>query len=297
VARKNAGPIGTFFIGLVFTAVGGGITYFKAWPDYQAAKESVSWPQANGIILSSKVITSRGTKNKTNYSADISYSFKVKGEQYQSSQIYIGSEGTYSSSSKDAYKYKNKYPKGTTVNVYYSPKEEANSILEPGVNTIHYIFLGAGLLFGGIGLLLLTVSFFKLAIFAAIAGVFLGSLFGKKKDEQKPRSSNRAGSNTKRKKLRANPKKESSVSDLDDIDLDDEMSHFNKVSSTSLPAHDEPWKYQWLIKGTDKDHGPFSFDQIIGFYEKGKVKANHKCAPSDGGQTVKISEIINKMVS
>ena len=149
-------------IGVIFFAVGAGFIYFKVWPDYQEAKESVRWPRVTGTILSSKVIREQSASTSTSerrrgkgyniiYRADISYSYVVDGQQFQSSQIYSGSHGT-SSGSEDAYRYISKYPVGKTVVVYYSPQDLANAVLEPGVNKTHYIFLGFGAIFAFIGL-------------------------------------------------------------------------------------------------------------------------------------------------
>jgi hypothetical protein len=296
MATRKAGPISSFFFGILFTLIGGGLTYFKAYPDYKAAKESSLWPQAEGVILRSEVNQRRGKKNKTQYSSDISYSYEIDGKRYQSSQVYIGSEGTSSSSSKDAYKYKNKYPVGKQVTVFYSKNEESNAILEPGVKKNHYIFLGIGLFFAVVGLLAFVSSLFKIAIFATMAGVFLASLFGKKQNTNngspppsgtsRRKSSSRKSINNKRSTLESN-------NDLD-IDLDDEMSHFNKVSSSNCEPDEVPWNHKWFIKGTDKDYGPYSFEKVLDYYRRGKVKGNHKCYSSSGGNIVKISNIIDK---
>ncbi len=144
------GPVGSFFLGLILIAIGGALTFFKGWPEFQKARESINWPSTTGIIERSEVIES-GLKKKS-YSAQIKYTFTVNNQKIISSQIYIGSDGLTSSSSSDAYKYTSKYPVGSEVSVYYSPTQVGEAVLEPGTSITNYILLGGGLLFLFFGL-------------------------------------------------------------------------------------------------------------------------------------------------
>ena len=185
---RKAGPVTLFVIGIIFTIAGGALTYFKTYPDYKLAKESTAWPQVEGVILSSEVTKRRVRRKKrrrTEYSPEISYSYEINGKKYQSSQIYIGSEARSSNNSRDAYKYINNYPVGKEVIVYYSKNEESNAILETGVKTTHYMFLGLSVVFAIVGLFILGTSLFKVAVFTTMAGVFLSSILGKKRKNNK----------------------------------------------------------------------------------------------------------------
>lgn len=294
MARKQAGPITLFFMGIIFTAIGGGVTYFKTWPDYKLAKASMNWPSTTGTILKSKVRKERKRsdgKTKTYYHADISFSYYVNDKPYESNQIYIGSNGFSSTSSSSAYDLVAKYKVNDEVKVFYSKEKSHQGVLEPGVNKTVYIFLGVGLLFALVGLPMFVLGLFKFAVFATMAGVFLSSLFGKKdKSENKPKTPGP----TKFKKTPKNTPSNNTVdNELGEIDLSDEMGHFNKVASTSLDPCEEPWKYSWTIKGKDKNYGPYSYEKILEYYEKGKIKGGHDCISPDGS-LVKIASIIDK---
>lgn len=156
--RNNLGPIGKFFIGLLFLVVGGALTYFKTWPDFKTAKESLHWPKTIATIDRAKVISSKDSKNRKMYSVDIKYSYQIQGRKFESSQIYKGSEGVSSNSYSDANYYILKYPIGQQVEVSYSPNQLEEAVLEPGLNQHHYISLVMSGLFGIIGFGLLLSS-------------------------------------------------------------------------------------------------------------------------------------------
>ena len=120
----------------------------------------MKWPRVTGTVLSSKVAKSRGSgRNRiiTTYTPDISYSYAVDGKQFQSSQIHVGGKwGT--SYSRYAYQYIKKYPEGKGIIVHYSPQDESNAVLVPGVHISHYILLGFGTLFLSIGVLMFFIN-------------------------------------------------------------------------------------------------------------------------------------------
>ena len=317
VRTTTAGPFTSFIFGIVFFVIGVGITYFKSYPDYRTAKESSEWPQTEGVILRSEVkqeMRSSGSgRNKSSrmyYAPNIVYSYEVDGRKYKSSQIYIGNLGYSSTNSSGAYEYRNKYPVGERVTVYYMKGAASKSILEQGTKVSHYLILGGGLLFAIVGLLMVGSLFFKVIAFTTIGGVLLASLFRKKKENNRHRPNHRPnhipihGRKTQfnhRGNYNSNYNKSNSSKsdDVDlDIDLDDEMSHLNKVSSSNQGSdkspNKSPWKYKWYLKGSKKDYGPYSFEKIIDYYEKGKIKDNHQCYSSVGKDIIKISQIIDK---
>ena len=283
--QKNSGPIGTFIMGLFFLVAGVALTYFKTWPDFQTAKESLHWPKTTATIDRAQVISSKDSKNKIKYSVDIKYSYQIQGRKFESSQIYKGSEGFSSSSSSDANYYISKYPIGQQVEVSYSPTQVGEAVLEPGVNQNHYIFLGISGLFGIVGFGLILSSLIKFAIFATMAGIFLGTLF---KKENK---------GTKRPPTNPQPQKKYTLSVEEAINLDDEMEKTNKVSAKSSSPTDEPWKYKWIIKTSKKEYGPYSYETLVGLFEEGKVKGEHQCFAQGATQIINISKIVSKRAS
>lgn len=292
--RKKAGPIQSFIGGLLFTAVGGGLTFFKAYPDYNAAKESVNWPQTTGKITRSQVHESRDKDNKRMYKPDIEFTFNLFGQKIKSRNVYIGSSNISSSSSSDAREYTSKYPVGKEVTVYYKRDNPDRAILEPGVHTSHYVFLGGGILFAVIGLMITFSSALKLAVLAAAVTAIIGSLFGRNKTKGSKGNESRERNSRKQLSRSRNSREQRDEYDDDDIDLDDEMLHFNQVSSTSFSPEENPWDHKWYIKGKNKNYGPYSFQKVIQYYEQGKIKASHRCYPSSGGETIRLSEILNR---
>lgn len=171
---KKASPLVVFIIGIIFIAVGGCIAFFFGKPILDKAKASESWPSTQGTVLSSEVVRSRDSDGDTMYAADVVYSYSVNDQIYESSQIKIGPKSK-SSSSSGAYKVRNKYPKGSTVTVYYDPNAPEEAALEAGVSFNSYIILMIGLVFFGVGCLIVLGKILKLLFI-----VFLVSRTGKK---------------------------------------------------------------------------------------------------------------------
>lgn len=314
MGTRKAGPVASFFIGLVMVACGGGFGYFFAWPDYQMAKESEAWPQTSGKVIRSKVSSHRNDDGQTMYKADILYSYEVNGRRYESTSIYVGSGGLSTSSSDSAYEYTNKFPEGSQAKVFYSPTISEKAVLEPGVQFIHTAFLGiaAVLILGGLALS--VVALIKIAVFGAMVAGLLGAVFKKKKTSSPPPSSPstkkkfgfKGSAKASAKSLRAvtssgdkdldEPRLETGVEqNLDtgmDIDLDEEMQHFNKVSASNMSTTDAPWNHKWMIKGVDKDFGPYTYEEIAKFHEKGKLKDSHPCYSTANKKLLEVSDII-----
>lgn len=143
--RRQVGPVGQFFMGLVFTAIGAGTFSFKAWPDYQEAQESLHWTQTSGTVLESKVNedyrrSGKSSRKKIHYSPHILFEYSADGRSMKSTRISIGGT-TSSTSSSSAYETVNRYPAGSAVQVFYNPNDSARAILEPGVKNLHYFLL------------------------------------------------------------------------------------------------------------------------------------------------------------
>ncbi|MBF0311986.1 MAG: DUF3592 domain-containing protein [Oligoflexia bacterium] len=305
---KTLNPFSGVFFGLIFALIGSALVYYKAWPEYQNAKESLKWPTTEGVILNSEITESKDKKNHRVYKPHISFSFEISGKQYTSAQIYIGSETSSSGSHSEANVYIRKYPVGKKVMVYYSPTENGEALLEPGTKTGHYLLLGIGALFGLVGFGITLSSLLKIAVLATMLGVVVGAFFGKSKEDHRPTPQAPSSNNPSdyRKKISAVEKKLSSSNHNEgvqkgnnncEINLDEEMSTFNKVSATNILPQDEPWKYQWIIKGEDKDYGPYTFEKVVDFFNQGKVKGQHRCSPASGGEIVNISTIVKKKAS
>ena len=127
-----------------------------------------------GKVVSSKVAQSRSNKQKTRFRAGVVYKYTVDGREFQSDTISFGMEST---SSKAAYRIRNRYPKGKEVMVSYNPESPETAVLEPGATWTSYGVLGVGLAFFGVGLLLFGSSLLRwLGLGFALTGIF-GALF------------------------------------------------------------------------------------------------------------------------
>jgi hypothetical protein len=140
-SRKSLGPVGTLILSGLFLLIGLGMAGFgtKQW---LTARASTSWPTAEGKVLSSQVVKKRGSKGRTNYSADVMYEFTVDGTRRMHNDV---SFGDYSSNSPShAQEVVARYPVGKQVTVYYSADD---SVLEPGSSWAVLMLPGIGAVF------------------------------------------------------------------------------------------------------------------------------------------------------
>ena len=101
------------------------------WSLYSLKKgqESEDWSIIKGVITKSKVYE---PYRKGNASIPIvHYEYSLKGKTYQSDRIFWGNVHT-SGALSSAQKVVDKYKEGENVTVYYNPKNEQESVLEPG---------------------------------------------------------------------------------------------------------------------------------------------------------------------
>jgi len=125
------------------------------------ARDSESWPSAEGVVISSKVESHRSHDSGTTYSAEILYEYVVDAETLSGNSIKFGEVSTGNSS--DASRYVNKYRAGNTVTVYYNGEDPYEAVLEPGVHASTWFMPVFGAVFALFG-----------SGFVAIGFVFLG---------------------------------------------------------------------------------------------------------------------------
>lgn len=141
-------------LSLVFIAIGLGLLYYARSVSAKA-QESLSWPQVEGVISHSAVLTQLGqtasSNNAVTYKADVTYRYKVQGRDYSSERVSLAD---FSSSGGRAQGIVDRYPDGATVAVYYNPASPSEAVLERGNTTgigvlyiIGGIFAAAGLAF------------------------------------------------------------------------------------------------------------------------------------------------------
>jgi hypothetical protein len=129
-------------LGIVIVAAGAAFHHWVGWPLYQQARDSETWPQADGEIVSSRV-ESHFEKNKTKYSAKVDFTYVVDGQRYTSNWIWPS--GTHTSDTRTSpSETVARYPAKKEVKVYYDPKKPEYGVLEPGLNAASYVAAGAG---------------------------------------------------------------------------------------------------------------------------------------------------------
>lgn len=142
--------VGITLFGAIFLTLGligviyGGIQIFRA-------NQSLSWPRAKGEIVYGKVDTSESKSKDSDdvvtrsvtYGARLIYQYVVDGRTYYSNQRRFGQ---LAGADEDwAAAIAERYPKGTTIPVAYSPSNPHLAVLEPGFDTESLWLPGAGL--------------------------------------------------------------------------------------------------------------------------------------------------------
>jgi hypothetical protein len=101
-----------------------------ALPRYFRAKNSATWPQAQGIITSSHLVAGRFKQTK-GYRAEIQYRYQAGATEYLSSRRSF--ENVHLATQAASQNVIDTYPVGKTVTVFYDPKNPASALLEPGL--------------------------------------------------------------------------------------------------------------------------------------------------------------------
>ncbi len=117
---------GLILILLVLAALGPS----AALPRYLRAKYSLQWPQAQGVVTSSRLVPGQ-FKQMKGYRPEIQYRYQVGATEYVGFRRSFNRPplATHAASQSviDA------YPAGKTVAVFYDPKDPAFALLEPGL--------------------------------------------------------------------------------------------------------------------------------------------------------------------
>jgi hypothetical protein len=109
--------------------VGAGIICWAA-SVFHTQKASLQWPKVSGTIVQSERPLVGGGRN-AHYRADVTYSYKVNGTHYVSSQISLWSRDLSSYNTINEPFVANHRP-GTAVDVYFEPSHPENAVLIPG---------------------------------------------------------------------------------------------------------------------------------------------------------------------
>jgi hypothetical protein len=125
----------------------GGLLIVKSILDGRAAKASVQWPSVPGTVVFSGM-TADTMGDTATFSPVVTYSYAVNGQVLQSSRIRY--------SPVRSRKILDRYPRGSTVQVFFDPQRPSTAVLEKGGSTWVMLFAGAAVIVGAcaIGLVL-----------------------------------------------------------------------------------------------------------------------------------------------
>jgi hypothetical protein len=139
----------------VLVAVAAGV--FASWAGALLLRQHVcaEWPKTAGVVTSSDLIKTRGSRGRTNTKARVIYAYTVAGKQYSNDDFQIAEafRGIAASPRRTVAM----YPVGATPSVSYNPKDPSESLLEPGLRPTHALCIPMAL-GSSLGLLALLIS-------------------------------------------------------------------------------------------------------------------------------------------
>ncbi len=150
------GPGMRFFFSRIFPlpfVIAGAATLYFGVHGIILANASAKWPTARGKVLESKV-EQHSDSDGTTYHAEILYEFSVEDVIFKGNRVSYGDYG--SSSPSHANRVVNNYPKGKKVEIHYMPEKPEECLLEPGLKGQSFFMPLFGLIFFGVGCLMVV---------------------------------------------------------------------------------------------------------------------------------------------
>lgn len=152
-------------VGLVFLVVGAPFIWL-ALRVFARDRAIARWPRGNGVVTSAKLETSRHRYTDKNtglhsydtlYTPVVRYTYTVGGETFEGTCIARSLDG-FAMDHKAAKRITDKYAPETQVAVLYDPADPKSAYLEVRRSIGAIILFGFGLLWIGLGALLVTLS-------------------------------------------------------------------------------------------------------------------------------------------
>jgi hypothetical protein len=119
--------------------IGGGLLIWMSIVNGRKAKESMSWPSVPGAVISSVLVTDT-VGDIASFTPVVTYNYIVNGQVLQSDRVRF--------SSTRSKRILTKYPKGSTVQVFYDPQRPSTAVLEKGGSTRVMMFVGVAVIAG-----------------------------------------------------------------------------------------------------------------------------------------------------
>ncbi len=130
-------------IGYIIAIAISAVILIKIGSDILRAQKSRSWPTASGTVLDLDMEAHQSRDEdgdiRTTYGATIQYKYLVDGQEFQGNRRTFSNVRT--SSARNTEKILERYPLGSSVDVFYNPDDPSSGVLEPGVGASTYLLL------------------------------------------------------------------------------------------------------------------------------------------------------------
>ncbi len=134
IAGVNLAWVGLAVLGFVCLLIGLRELWF--------GHKSLRWPSCEGTILKSEVKKSRGSDGRADFNPRVIYVYSVGGQEFVSERVAFHCWGGTTAAASTAVSLR--YPVGSTVTVFYNPRNAASSTLEIGYGPGNVLVIGIG---------------------------------------------------------------------------------------------------------------------------------------------------------
>lgn len=110
------------------------------------ARRSLTWPRVDATVVGSLVVKQGNTR-----SPRLAFDYEVAGQKHVGQRLWVGPR-SLSVSGNWADRVTSRYPVGAMVKVAVDPTDAAYSVLEPGMQALHWLLLAAAAAFVVTGL-------------------------------------------------------------------------------------------------------------------------------------------------
>lgn len=128
--HSNGNRIASFFMGIGFMVIGGGLFYVQSYNDLVNSFKSKNWPFVIAVVNQNWINTQAGEDNDL-YRLNFEVIYSVEGKEYNKVNRYLASESSTSWTS-DYYEFVDDYPEGTTIKLFYNPEKPYEATIKPG---------------------------------------------------------------------------------------------------------------------------------------------------------------------
>lgn len=143
-------PERTMIISWILGVIGVLVLWVAVYESVIAIR-SMAWPTTTGRVTRSSLHRFDTVEDHETFGWRFGYEYSVNGSEYRGSRVGLGPQWRTDQRSYME-KLARKYPAGSEVEVRYSPKHPARSVLHPGLNATHLLLPLVGILFLGMAI-------------------------------------------------------------------------------------------------------------------------------------------------